>query len=106
MCTVSYVSWNHRATLCVDFGPAVRAGEVHGNVSLWLEHMLLLNVKKVRYQTFLVNVNVNPFDTFGSAALPIGTYLNYHWERCAPINTTLTYEHLVIQNGFVARHVK
>ena len=49
---------------------------------------------------------INPFDTFGSAALPIGTYLNYHWERCTPINTTLTYEHLVIQNGFVARHVK
>ena len=49
---------------------------------------------------------INPFDTFGSAALPIGTYLNYHWERCAPINTTLTYEHLVIQNGFVAQHVK
>ena len=48
----------------------------------------------------------NPFDTFGSAALPIGTYLNYHWERCAPINTTLTYKHLVIQNGFVARHMK
>ena len=49
---------------------------------------------------------INPFDTSGSAALPIGTYLNYHWERCAPINTTLTYEHLVIQNGFVAQHVK
>ena len=49
---------------------------------------------------------VNPFDTFGSTALPIGTHLNYHWERCAPINTTLTYEHLVIQNGFVARHMK
>ena len=46
------------------------------------------------------NAHFNPFDTFGSAALPIGTYLNYHWERCAPINTTLT------QNGFVARHMK
>ena len=22
----------------------------------------------------------NPFDTFGSAALPISTHLNYHWE--------------------------
>ena len=48
----------------------------------------------------------NTFNTFGSTALPIGTYLNYHWERCASINTTLTYEHLVIQNGFVAQHVK
>ena len=48
----------------------------------------------------------NLFDTFGSAALPIGTHLNYHWERCAPINTTLTSEHLVIQNGFVSQHMK
>ena len=48
----------------------------------------------------------NLFDTFGSAALPIGTHLNYHWERCAPINTTLTSKHLVIQNGFVSQHMK
>ena len=53
-----------------------------------------------------ITVILNPFDTFGSTALPIGTHLNYHWERCAPINTTLTSEHLVIQNGFVGQHMK
>ena len=54
----------------------------------------------------LVELWFNPFDTFGSTALPIGTHLNYHWEQCAPINTTLTSEHLVIQNGFVGQHMK
>ena len=55
---------------------------------------------------FHISSFFNPLDTFGSAALPIGTHLNYHWERCTPINTTLTSEHLVIQNGFVGQHMK
>ena len=56
------------------------------------------------HRTFIFSSS--PFDTFGSAALPIGTHLNYHWERCTPINTTLTSEHLVIQNRFVGQHMK
>ena len=32
---------------------------------------------------------LNPFNIFGSAALPIITHLNYLWECCAPITTTV-----------------
>ena len=68
-------------------------------------HQVICNNFKIDYFQEM-DVIVNPFDTFGSTALPIGTHLNYHWERCAPINTTLTSEDLVIQNGFVGQHMK
>ena len=71
-----------------------------------LSNIFVFRNRQARLKTDICKIYFTPFDTFGSAALPIGTYLNNHWERCAPINTTLTYEHLVIQNGFVARHVK
>ena len=38
---------------------------------------------------------LNPFNIFGSTVLPIGTHLNYLWERCAPITTTFVTNHLV-----------
>ena len=66
----------------------------------------LLCYPSLKHYMDALNIPLNPFNTFGSAALPVGTHLNYHWEQCAPINTTLTYEYLVIQNGFVTQQLK